>query len=132
MKKAKVFSIILASVMILSAIFLLVACDKGLGTDDTILKAAVEAGQKMTTEQLLEEAKKENGDFVAYGNTSRITTAMDNFIAKYGKDLGISVNKASKLSDGDIYKKLDTESKAANKSSNASIVLIQEDRKSVV
>ena len=126
MKKAKVFSIILASVMILSAIFLLVACNNGPGTDDTILKAAVEAGQKMTTEQLLEEAKKESGDFVAYGNTSRITTAMDNFIAKYGKDLGLSGNKASKLSDGDIYKKLDTESKAANKSSNASIVLIQD------
>lgn len=126
MKKTKLFSVVLALVMVVSAVFVLVACNNGPAVDNTILKEAVEAGQKMTTEQLLAEAKKESGDFVAYGNTSRITTAMDNFIKKYGSELGLSDNKASKLSDGDIYKKLDTESKAANKNSNASIVLIQD------
>lgn len=126
MKKTKLFSIILAVVMVVSAICVLAACNNGPAIDDTELKEIVSKGQKMTTEQLLAEAKKENGDFVAYGNTSRITTAMDNFIKEYGAELGISGNKASKLSDAEIYKKLDTEAKATNKSANASIVLIQD------
>ena len=126
MKKTKLFSIVLALVMVVSAVFVLVACNNGPAIDDTALKEIVAEGQKMTFDQLKEKAKQETGSFVAYGNTSRITTAMDNFIKAYGEELGISKNEASKLDDSNIYTKLTNEEKAADKSKNASVVLIQD------
>lgn len=125
--KKKLFSLAIATVLVLSALFTLVACDKG-NTDDTILKEYVEKAQAMTTEELLEEAKKESGDFIAYGNTSRITKAMSNFIEKYGTELGLSSDNASavKKSDSAIYELLNSEKSASNNSQNASMVLIQD------
>lgn len=88
----------------------------------------VEIGSTMTTEQLIEKAKEEKGDFTAYGNTSRITKAMDNFVAKYGTQLGLSSSNASaaKKNDSEIYELLQNEADSADKSKNASMVLIQD------
>lgn len=44
---------------------------------ETPLTPLAQAGAKMTNEELLAEAKKETGNFFAYGNTSRISAAMD-------------------------------------------------------
>lgn len=92
------------------------------------LAAKVESAQKLTTEQLVDLAKEETGNFVAYGNTSRITTAMENFIEAYGTKLGLSSSNAtaSKQSDSNIYTLLANESVSVDKSKNASMVLIQD------
>ena len=45
--------------------------------------ADVEAGQALTHDQLVEKAKAESGTFVVYGNTSRISTAAEEFAALY-------------------------------------------------
>ncbi len=87
-----------------------------------------EAASKMTDAELLAEAKKENGMFVAYGNTSRITKAMENFITKYGADLGLTADnaKASKLGDTQIYSLLQSEYASKDNSKGASFVLVQD------
>lgn len=128
MKKTRLFSIILAVVMVVSAIFVLVACDKTPAGDETILKEIVAEGQKMTMEQLIEKAKEEKGDFVAYGNTSRITTAMTNFVKAYGAKIGLTEAnaKAEKKGDSEIYTLLNSEMNSATNSKNASMVLIQD------
>lgn len=92
----------------------------------TAVKA--EAASKMTEEQLIAEAKKETGSFVAYGNTSRITKAMENFAAAYGEKIGLSADKckATKLDDSKIYTLLQTEYASASNSNGASFVLVQD------
>ena len=47
------------------------------------VSAVVNAGQAMTHEELVEKALAETGTFVVYGNTSRITTAAEDFAALY-------------------------------------------------
>ena len=66
--------------------------------------ADVEAGQAMTHDQLVEKAKAETGTFVVYGNTSRITTAAEEFAALY--DIPFESNN---LKDQEIYTKLRNE-----------------------
>lgn len=130
--KNKILCAVLVLVMVCSSLFVLVACKPGNEVDNTILKEQVTAAQKMTTEELLEEAKKETGDFIAYGNTSRITKAMSNFIAsEYGKALGLTDKNATakKMGDNDIFTTLNSEKDAASKAKNASMVLIQDSAK---
>jgi len=67
------------------------------------IKADVEAGEQMTTEQLLEKALAETGVFTAAGNTSRIVKAAAAFQEKYGIQ-----TEASNLKDQEIYNKLDS------------------------
>lgn len=128
--KKKILCAVLVLVLACSSLFALAACKDPV--DNTALKDQVTAAQKMTNEQLLEEAKKESGDFIAYGNTSRITKAMSNFIASdYGKALGLTDKNAvaKKMGDNEIFTTLNTEKDASNKSKNASMVLIQDSAK---
>ncbi len=122
--KKKIVSILIATIMVVSALCVFAACNPQSG--DAILKEAIEEGQKMTEDQLIEKAKAETGDFVAYGNTSRISDAMKGFIAKYGTKLGLSGGSGVKKTDSEIYTLLTSEQKSANKSKNASMVLIQD------
>lgn len=95
---------------------------------ETALTPLAEAGAKMTTEELLAEAKKETGNFYAYGNTSRISAAMTNFIAKYGTELGLSESNAAgtKKKDSEIFTLLQSEYDSKDNSKGASMVLIQD------
>ncbi len=79
--------------------------------------ADVEAGQALTHDELVEKAKAENGMFVVYGNTSRISTAAEAFSAIY--DIPYEPNN---LKDQEIYTKLRSETG----SSAASMVMIQD------
>ncbi len=79
--------------------------------------ADVEAGEALTHEQLVEKAKAETGTFVVYGNTSRITTAAEEFAALY--DIPFESNN---LKDQEIYTKLRSE----NGNGAADMVLIQD------
>lgn len=79
--------------------------------------ADVEAGQSMTHDELVERAKAESGTFVVYGNTSRITTAAEDFGALY--DIPFESNN---LKDQEIYTKLRSEDGA----SAADMVMIQD------
>ncbi len=124
--KKKIISLVLALTLVASAVFVLVACNKVLpSVSDEVIAAA----EKMDMDALLAEAKKESGDFIAYGNTSRITTAMTNFIASdWGKALGLTDKNAVavKKSDSEIYSLLREESRAKTSAGNASMVLIQD------
>ena len=66
--------------------------------------ADVEAGQSMTHDELVSHALAESGTFVVYGNTSRITTAAEEFCALY--DIPFESNN---LKDQEIYTKLRSE-----------------------
>ena len=123
--KKKLISLALAVALIVSSVCVLAACNNTL---PSVSAEVVAAAENMTMAELLEKAKDEKGDFIAYGNTSRITKAMDNFIAKYGEQLGLSASNASaaKKDDSDIYRLLREESKAKSASKNASMVLIQD------
>lgn len=79
--------------------------------------ADVEAGQSMTHDELVERAKAEEGTFVVYGNTSRITTAAEDFAALY--DIPFESNN---LKDQEIYTKLRNETGNAA----ADMVMIQD------
>lgn len=73
MKTKKILSLVLSLAMLLCAASALAD-----------VAADVEAGQSMTHDELVERAKAESGAFVVYGNTSRITTAAEEFCALYG------------------------------------------------
>lgn len=124
--KKKLISLVLALALVVSSVLVLVACNTTLpSVSDEVIAAA----EKMDMDALLEEAKKETGDFIAYGNTSRITTAMTNFIASdYGKALNLTSSNAVavKKSDSEIYELLRNESQSKSASGNASMVLIQD------
>lgn len=79
--------------------------------------ADVEAGQSMTHDELVEKAKAESGTFIVYGNTSRITTAAEDFGALY--DIPFESNN---LKDQEIYTKLRNEDGATA----ADMVMIQD------
>ncbi len=79
--------------------------------------ADVEAGQSMTHDELVEKAKAETGNFVVYGNTSRISTAAEEFAALY--DIPYESNN---LKDQEIYTKLRNE----NGNTAADMVMIQD------
>ena len=79
--------------------------------------ADVEAGQSMTHDELVARAQAEAGTFVVYGNTSRITTAAEDFGALY--DIPFESNN---LKDQEIYTKLRSE----RGSGAADMVMIQD------
>lgn len=121
MKKLFVFCLLMIGIVSL------VSCSSDDTKEKTIDDKVAEA-QKMTTEELLAKAKEETGKFIAYGNTSRITSAMTNFIAKYGSELGLTDSNAiaSKQSDTNIYTLLGNEFSLANNAEGASFVLVQD------
>ena len=122
--KKQILSILIAAILIVSSVFVLAACKpKG-----TAAEQLVAAAEDMTWDEIFAKAKEETGDFRAYGNTSRIATAMEGFVAKYGQELGLtSTNAVSlKTTDSEIYTKLEAESNSSNNSQNASMVMIQD------
>lgn len=125
MKKFRLISLLIAVVMVVSMLFVFAACGN---TGDNGIEDIIKEGEGMTTEQLLAKAKEETGNFVTYGNTSRISTALNGFLAKYGTDLGLTSSNASasQQSDSAIYQLLTTEYSSVNNSSAASMVMIQD------
>ena len=121
----KLLSVLLAGAFIVSAAGALSACNK---TEASGIEQKVEAAATMTEDELIAEAAKETGKFVAYGNSSRIVDAMEGFVAKYGTQLNLSSSNAaaSKQTDTEIFTLIDTESKASSNTQNASMVLIQD------
>ena len=125
----KLLSVLLAAAFMLSAVGLLAACGGGGGDEQADAVAdKVAAAQNMTDEELIALAKEESGRFIAYGNSSRIVDAMDGFVTKYGAEIGLSSSNAtaSKLDDSSIYQTITTEATSVDKSSAASMVLVQD------
>ena len=125
----KLLSVLLAAAFMLSAVGLLAACGGGGGDEQADAVAdKVAAAQNMTDEELIALAKEESGKFIAYGNSSRIVDAMNGFVTKYGAQIGLSSSNAtaSKLDDSSIYQTITTEATAVDKSSAASMVLVQD------
>ena len=119
----KLVSLLLAGAIGTAGLIGLTACGDDNAAD---IDALIKEGQGMTTEQLLEKAKTETGDFVAYGNTSRITKAVDNFKAKY-TELGLNDKSVgTKKNDSQIYTLLGNEYKMTGSTTRASMVLIQD------
>lgn len=111
---------------VLSVPFILTGCKKPAVDPKSVMDTKVKAATKMTNAQLLDEAKKETGLFLAYGNSSRIAAAVENFRKAY-PDLGLDTNSnGTKLSDAEIYTKLQTEATVTDNSKGASFVLIQD------
>lgn len=122
--KKRLVSILIAAILIVSAVFVFAACDP----DDKNVADLVAEAQNMTWDEIYAKAKEETGEFNAYGNTSRITTAMANFVAKYGQELGLNEKNAlgSKMNDSAIYTTLASEYASTNNSKGASMVMIQD------
>ena len=79
--------------------------------------ADVEAGQALTHDELVAKAQAESGTFVVYGNTSRISTAAEEFAALYNIPF-----ESNNLKDQEIYTKLRNE----NGNAAADMVMIQD------
>lgn len=104
----KLMALLLSLMMMLSAI-------SALATD----KALVAEAQNLSHEELVEKAKAEEGTFIVYGNTSRITTALEQFSALY--DIP---GEGNNLKDAEIYTKLEIE--IDSKAKGADMVMIQD------
>ena len=83
-------------------------------TDSTAEKEEIPA---LSHDELVEKALAESGTFVVYGNTSRITTAAEDFAALYNIPV-----ESNNLKDQEIYTKLRSE----EGSSAADMVMIQD------
>lgn len=79
----------------------------------------VNAAQNLTHDELVEKAKAEDGSFIVYGNTSRITTALEDFTKLY--DIA---GEGNNLKDAEIYTKLEIE--IDGKAKGADMVMIQD------
>lgn len=79
----------------------------------------VQEGTDLTHDELVELAKAEAGPFIVYGNTSRITTALEAFCAEYGFE-----GEGNNLKDSEIYIKLGAEMGGSAK--GADMVMIQD------
>lgn len=85
----------------------------------TGVAALARDGEKLTHDQLVLKASDETGVFRVYGNTSRITTAVEAF----GKLYNIQI-ESSNLKDSEIYEKLEIE--IDGKINGADMVMIQD------
>ena len=104
----KMISLLLAAMMLLSltAAFADVAQD-------------VAGAKDLTHDELVAKAKAEEGTFIVYGNTSRITTALEDFTKLY--DIP---GEGNNLKDAEIYTKLEIE--IDGKAKGADMVMIQD------
>ena len=102
-------------IALMLSLLLMLGATSALATD----KALVEEAQKLTYEELVEKAKAEEGTFIVYGNTSRITTALEQFCALY--DI---TGEGNNLKDAEIYTKLEIEIDSSAK--GADMVMIQD------
>ena len=104
----KFLALLLAAVMMLAAIPALAD-----------VAQTVADAEALTHDELVKKALAETGTFVVYGNTSRITTALEAFCALYG-----ITGEGNNLKDAEIYTKL--ESEAAGSGKGADMVMIQD------
>ena len=104
----RLISLLLAAMMLLSltAAFADVAQD-------------VTGAKDLTHDELVAKAKAEDGTFIVYGNTSRITTALEDFTKLY--DIP---GEGNNLKDAEIYTKLEIEIDGNAK--GADMVMIQD------
>ena len=79
--------------------------------------ADVKAGEAMSHEELVEKALAETGNFIVYGNTSRISAAAEEFMTLYNIP-----TESNNMKDQEIYPKLRSESG----SEAADMVMIQD------
>lgn len=122
----KLVSLLLVAALGAACCLSMTACKKEEKID---LQPVVDEVRAMTHDELLEKAKNETGNFFAYGNTSRIKDAMNNFIeTDDGKALGLTKSNAigTKKDDAAIYMELGNEKKNPRGANNASMVLIQD------
>jgi len=82
------------------------------------VSTVVEEAKELSHDELLEKALAEQGSFIVYGNTSRITTALEQFSEKYGIP-----GEGNNLKDAEIYTKLEIE--IDGKTKGADMVMIQ-------
>jgi len=134
MKKLLVIILVVATVLCA-----FVSCGKKAATTatttSTAAKATTAAATKtetvvqkgLSTEELLALAKQEKGEFIVYGNTSRVASAVEGFVKKYGTELGLTTSTATgtKMNDADIYTTLLQEA-VGSSAKVASVVMIQD------
>ncbi len=113
--------------MVLIAGFVFAGGESETVVDENSVSAKISKGQALSDSELLALAKQETGDFIAYGNSSRIKNAVSNFVKKYGAELGLSDANAigTKMNDTEIYTTLFQES-VGGSSKSASMVMIQD------
>lgn len=104
----KFLSFVLAACMLLAAVPAL--------ADTAEIVAGAEA---LTHDELVEKALAESGTFIVYGNTSRISTAAENFAALYNIPF-----ESNNLKDAEIYTKIESEINGSAK--GADMVMIQD------
>ncbi len=104
----KLLALLLAAMMLLSAIPAMA----------DVLETVVNA-EKLTHDELVALAQKEEGTFIVYGNTSRISTAAEAFAALYNIPY-----EGNNLKDAEIYTKLEIE--IDGKAKGADMVMIQD------
>lgn len=103
----KILSLVLALCLLFTAAFALAD-----------VKETVAGAENLTHDELVALAQAETGNFIVYGNTSRIETAVNAF----GEAYGITV-ESSNLKDAEIYTKLESEIAAGK---GADMVMIQD------
>ena len=103
----KILSLVLALCLLFTAAFALAD-----------VKETVVGAENLTHDELVALAQAETGNFIVYGNTSRIETAVNAF----GEAYGITV-ESSNLKDAEIYTKLESEIAAGK---GADMVMIQD------
>lgn len=104
----KLLALVMALCMLLSAIPALAD-----------VAEVVAEGESLTHDELLEKALAEEGTFIVYGNTSRISTAAEAFGELYGLKV-----ESNNLKDAEIYTKLESEITGSAK--GADMVMIQD------
>lgn len=119
---------LLATALLGLAAIAVTACGDGNPDGPADSGTIAEQGKTMSNEELIAKAKEETGDFIAYGNTSRIKDAVNNFVAKYGAQIGLNEGNASgvKKSDTETFTLVASEAESANNSKGASMVLVQD------
>ena len=117
----KTIRFLIPGLILLILVCALSACGSTAAKTDTTAAAdtpaKVEKEQTLSHDELVEKALAESGTFVVYGNTSRISTAAEDFAALYNIPV-----ESNNLKDQEIYTKLRSE----EGSSAADMVMIQD------
>ena len=117
----KTIRFLIPGLILLILVSALSACGSTAAKTDTTAAAdtpaKAEEEQTLSHDELVEKALAESGTFVVYGNTSRISTAAEDFAALYNIPV-----ESNNLKDQEIYTKLRSE----EGSSAADMVMIQD------
>ncbi len=102
-------------IALLLALMMMLSCTAALAD----AAQTVQEGANLTHDELVALAQAETGDFVGYGNTSRIANALEDFEKLYGIK-----TVSNNLKDSEIYTKLGAE--LSGKMKGADVVMIQD------